>query len=155
LSFIARDDNKIDKRDFYVYYVSMKSTNLLAIFLFFAFASLSVSSGGMMGKPTAQSEYDLGLSFFNRGHYEEAISHFERATEIQPEFGKAYLYLGRSYLNLSRWKEAISPLRTAFRLSPEESREQIADMIMDVLLLKASELDPDEASQMEDIFRRQ
>ena len=108
-----------------------------------------------MGKPTAQSEYDLGLSFFNRGHYEEAISHFERATEIQPEFGKAYLYLGRSYLNLSRWKEAISPLRTAFRLSPEESREQIADMIMDVLLLKASELDPDEASQMEDIFRRQ
>ncbi len=144
---------EIDTRDFFVYHVSMKSARQIAVFLFFSSSLLFVSCAGMMQKPSAQSEYGLGLSFFNRGRYEEAIPHFERATKLQPEFGKAYLYLGRSYLNLSRWKDAIPPLRTAFRLSPEESREQIADMIMDVLILKASELDPDESSQMEDIFR--
>ncbi len=81
----------------------------------------------------AEDEFEKGLALFNRGLYEEAISHFEKAIEIDPEFAKAYLYLGRSYLNLKRWVEAVQPLRTAFQLSPEESKKEIVTLLIDAL----------------------
>jgi len=84
--------------------------------------------------PSAQSEFDRGLVLFNAGKYEEAVSHFKEATEIDPKFGRAYLYLGRSYLNLKRWPEAVPPLRAAFRLSPGESKKEIGDILVDALL---------------------
>lgn len=101
---------------------------------------------------TARAEFDEGLSLFNRGRYAEAAGHFEKATELAPEFGDAYLYLGRSYLNLGRWSEAVPPLRTAYRLSPDETRAQIADIILDVLLRNAGRLDRETESRMRDIL---
>ncbi|MGH7890353.1 MAG: tetratricopeptide repeat protein [Thermodesulfobacteriota bacterium] len=81
----------------------------------------------------AQSEFDRGLGFFNNGKYEDAIPHFRRATEIDANFGNAYLYLGRSYLNLDRWSEAIPPLRTAYRLSPNETKKEALNLLLDAL----------------------
>lgn len=100
----------------------------LTLFLFFhACAGLGV-------RPDAQSEFEVGLSLFNRGLYEEALSHFEKATELDPDFARAYLYLGRSYLSLRRWSEAIPPLRTAYRLAPEETKKEAFDVLLDALL---------------------
>jgi tetratricopeptide (TPR) repeat protein len=112
----------------------------------------TVSCAGVMGKSPAESEFDTGLSLFNRGRFEEAVPHFERATEHEPGFGEAYLYLARSNLNLGRWEEALHPLRTAMRLSPEETREEIAEIILDVLLRHAAELDPDSNRQLEEML---
>ncbi len=81
----------------------------------------------------AEDEFEKGLALFNRGLYQEAIPHFEKAIEIDSEFAKAYLYLGRSYLNLKSWVEAVQPLRTAFRLSPEESKKEIVNLLIDAL----------------------
>jgi Flp pilus assembly protein TadD len=89
--------------------------------------------------PGAQSEFDEGLSLFNRGRYEEAIPRFQKATELDPNFGRAYLYLGRSYVSLKRWRQAISPLRTAYRLSPEETKNQAFDFLLDALFSAAME----------------
>ena len=83
---------------------------------------------------SAKYEFDKGLGLFNRGMYEEAIPHFERATEISPDFARAHLYLGRSYLNLGKWRQAIAPLRTALRLSPDEVKKEVADLLLDALL---------------------
>lgn len=94
-------------------------------------------------KTPAEAEFDTGLSLFNRGHFGDAIPHFERATEHDPDFGEAYLYLGRSYLSAGRWAEALYPLRTAFRLAPEETRNEIAEIILDVLIKRATEVEPD------------
>jgi len=129
---------------------------ILSIVLTFILLNSIFSCAGLQSKREAQDEFDRGLSLFNRGNYEEAITHFTRATDIEPEFGRAYLYLGRSYLNLGKWKEAFPPLRTAFRLSPEESREEITDIIMDYLFLNSSKLDDtgtDMLFQFEDFLK--
>lgn len=113
----------------------MKRTKSLliitSIFILNACASLGIFSG-------AKKEFDQGMGFFNRGHYEEAIARFEKATEIDPDFGDAYLYLGRSYLNLGRWVQAIAPLRTALRLSPDKSQIEIVSILADALFGAAS-----------------
>jgi len=89
----------------------------------------------------AQSEFSSGLSLFDNGQYEEAIPHFEKATEFVPAFWRAYLYQGRSYLGLEKWKEAIPPLKTAFRIAPEESHKEIAKIVMDVFFKNTSKID--------------
>jgi tetratricopeptide (TPR) repeat protein len=102
-----------------------------SIFLLNSCASLGIFSG-------AKREFDQGMAFFNRGNYEEAIPHFEKATEIDPDFADAYLYLGRSYLNLGKWVQAIAPLRAALRLSPDKSQIEIVSILADALFGAAS-----------------
>jgi tetratricopeptide (TPR) repeat protein len=131
----------------------MKHSKLISIFLNVIFISFLISCAGLNVKKTAQCEFDSGLSLFNRGQYEEAIPYFERATELVPEFGRAYLYLGRAYLNLGKWQEALQPLRTAFRLAPEESNKEIAEIIMDIFFKNSSKLDQDTQSQILDILK--
>jgi tetratricopeptide (TPR) repeat protein len=81
----------------------------------------------------ARSEYDTGLSLFNRGLFSEAIPHFEKATEVDPDFAMAYLYLGRSHVSAGNYAQAINPLRTAYRLSPDNVKNQILDILLDAL----------------------
>jgi len=102
--------------------------NVSLIIIFF----LIISCAGLILRG-AEDEFEKGLALFNRGLYQEAIPHFEKAIEIDPEFANAYLYLGRSHLNLKRWVEAVQPLRTAFRLSPEESKKEIVNLLIDAL----------------------
>ena len=113
----------------------MKRTKTLliitSVFILNACASLGIFSG-------AKNQFDQGMALFNRGHYEEAIPHFEKATEIDPDFADAYLYLGRSYLNLGKWVPAIAPLRAALRLSPDKSQIEIVSILADALFGAAS-----------------
>jgi Flp pilus assembly protein TadD len=104
---------------------------LLAVFLLLC----SCATLGLVSD--AQYEFDQGLALFNRGSYEEALTRFQRATEIDPNFGRAYLYLGRSYVSLKRWRQAITPLRTAYRLSPEETKREALDFLIDALFAVA------------------
>lgn len=132
----------------------MKTSKLFYV-LFSIICLLSIfSCAGVETKSPDQAEFENGLSFFNRGSYLNAIPHFEKATELNPEFGRAYLYLGRTYLNLGRWREALHPLRTAMRLSPEESRKEIADIIMDILLQNAARIDRDTESEIMDSLKQ-
>ena len=132
----------------------MKTSKLIYV-LFSIVCLLSIfSCAGVETKSPAQAEFETGLSFFNRGSYANAIPHFEKATELNPEFGRAYLYLGRTYLNLGRWREALYPLRTAMRLSPEESRKEIADIIMDILLQNAARIDRNTESEIMDSLKQ-
>jgi tetratricopeptide (TPR) repeat protein len=71
-----------------------KNQIIRSVMLLLLIASL-VSCAGIQARE-AQSEFDAGLSLFNRGHYDDAIPHFEKATELDPDFAKAYLYLSRS-----------------------------------------------------------
>jgi len=107
--------------------MSVKKKILLVIVFF-----LMTSCAGFITRG-AQDEFEKGLALFNRGLYREAITHFEKAIEIDPEFVQPYLYLGRSYLNLKQWGQAVQPLRTAFRLSPEESKKEIINLLIDAL----------------------
>jgi len=115
-------------------------------------AGFFISCAGANVK-TAQSEFESGLAQFHRGQYEVAIPHFQRATELVPEFGRAYLYLGRTYLKLGKWQEALPPLRTAFRIAPQESNKETAEIVMDVFFKNPSQLDQGTQSQFMDLLR--
>lgn len=107
--------------------IKKKSFSLLAVLvLLSSCATLGIFSG-------AQYEFDQGLALFNRGSYEEAIVRFQRATEIDPNFVQAYLYLGRSHVSLKRWRQALPLLRTAYRLSPEETKREVFNVLLDAL----------------------
>lgn len=84
-----------------------------------------------------QASFDLGLTLFNQGKFQEAIPYFQRATAESPNFAEAYLYLGRSQLSIRRWREAIQPLRTAYRLAPEETKQEVFNILMDALVAAA------------------
>jgi len=83
---------------------------------------------------TAAQEFEKGVGMFNQGRYTEAIPHFQRATDLDPDFARAYLYLGRCHVSLQQWPEAIPPLRTALRLSPDEFKEEVVEILLDALL---------------------
>lgn len=102
--------------------------------LVWAFALLVNSCGALTaGVSEAQSEFNEGLGFFNQGRYEEAVAPFRKAGELDPSFGRTYLYLGRSYVYLKRWPEAISALRTAYKLLPDETKSAAFDILIDAL----------------------
>ena len=81
----------------------------------------------------AQYEFDQGMVLFNGGKFQEAAARFQKATEIDPNLGRAYLYLGRSYVNLKSWRQALDPLRTAYRLIPEDTKGEILSILVDAL----------------------
>jgi len=99
----------------------------IALTLIMGCASLGIIS-------SAEHEFELGLSFFDRGQYDEAVPYFVRATELDAHYVDAFIYLGRSHLNRARWPQAIPPLRTAYRLSPVRTQGEVLNFLIDALL---------------------
>ena len=123
----------------------------------FGLLALSVALPGCAGvqtAATAESEFNRGLSLFNRGRFQESVTAFERATELKPDYGEAYLYLGRSYLSYGKYAEALPPLRAAYRLSPEKTKQEAAELILDIVVRHASEFDPDLKREYQDLLGR-
>ncbi len=105
----------------------MRFVLLLFICSFTACAGLGIQTD-------SQVAYETGLTLFKQSKYNDAIPHFVKATELDPDFGSAYLYLGRSYLNVQRWFDSLSPLRTAWRLSPADIQKDMVSIFLDALL---------------------
>ena len=82
----------------------------------------------------AGKQFDQGMTLYNQGNYAQAAEYFRKATEENPEYAPAYLYLGRAYLNMGRYADALPPLRTAYRLDPAAFRGQATDLFLDALL---------------------
>jgi tetratricopeptide (TPR) repeat protein len=64
----------------------------------------------------AGAEYILGEIARQASEWDEAVTHFSRATKLDTSFGDAYMGLGFSLVALKRYEEAIPPLRVAVRL---------------------------------------
>jgi len=66
----------------------------------------------------AETKNLLGLAFFRKGMYDEAINQFEDAIVISPDNSVIYDNLGRAYLSTGKVDEAIAVLERAIELSP-------------------------------------
>ncbi len=62
---------------------------------------------------------NLGILAAREGRTEEAVQHFRRALQIDPDFLIALQNLGNAYRQQKRWKEAQDVLRRALQVSPE------------------------------------
>lgn len=49
----------------------------------------------------------LGLAYQAKELYQDAVAHYKRAIEIQPDYAPAYNNLGTTYLEMTHWDAAI------------------------------------------------
>lgn len=106
---------------------------LTALLLIVSICTLTACSGVSV-RSDVQSAFQQGIALFNQGQYQEAIPRFTQATQLDPDFDRAHLYLGRAYLNLGRWQDAIPPLRAALRLAPEQTKQEVVSLLIDALM---------------------
>lgn len=67
----------------------------------------------------ASAEYVLGELARDDNDLSAAIRHFSRATQIDADFGEAWLGLGTALVSSKRFPEAIPPLETYEKLAPD------------------------------------
>lgn len=102
----------------------MKKSEILAvIFLagFLASGCISTTTGSVEREPTedaAEYNYELGRSYLQRGNYDLARDRLERALEIDPRMGKAYMVLGMTYEALDNLRLATEAYDNAVRVAP-------------------------------------
>lgn len=69
----------------------------------------------------ASSEYWIGVIDTDVHALPEAVKHFERAKELDPQFAQAYVGLAKVFLQQKQPAKAVEELQQAIQLSPESS----------------------------------
>jgi len=67
----------------------------------------------------AGAEYVLGEMARQAQSWNEAATHFSRATKLDETFGDAFLGLGESLAAAKKFSDSIAPLQAAVRLEPQ------------------------------------
>jgi protein O-mannosyl-transferase len=65
--------------------------------------------------------YDLGYAYLRLGRIDEAISEYQTALKLNPDFFGAHYDLGYAYLRLGRIDEAVKEYQTAIKLNPDSA----------------------------------
>jgi tetratricopeptide (TPR) repeat protein len=76
---------------------------MVAKFVLLVGIGMSMVSMGVAqndSQTAARSELNAGVQAFRQAHYEDAVSHFERATTLNPELNIAHLYLATAYAQM-------------------------------------------------------
>jgi tetratricopeptide (TPR) repeat protein len=77
--------------------------------------ALSRTSGNVM------AELNLGEAVFKKGRTEEAIAHFDRALQIEPNEATVHGSLGAALLKMGRRTEAMTHLRRSLEIEPNQA----------------------------------
>jgi tetratricopeptide (TPR) repeat protein len=84
------------------------------------FAALN-SASQQNKRSAAQSLYSQGLGILSRDDYARAVTFFEKAAEIDPNYAEAWYQAGFCYGMLGRHNEALKASRQAAKLRPNWS----------------------------------
>jgi len=68
--------------------------------------------------PDARSCYDRGLDSYNKGDFDQAISHYTKAIEISPQFINAYYNRALAWAGKGNYDQAITDYTKAMELNP-------------------------------------
>ena len=53
------------------------------------------------------TQFDLGLAYYYRDRYDQAIEHLQRAILLKPDYAPAINTLGNTYSAMGQWDKAI------------------------------------------------
>lgn len=71
-----------------------------------------------------RARYNLGVTLYNLGRYDEAIRELEvlvRNHPMREEAPWAHRVIGHAYARLQRWTDAVAHLRTALSMTPGDT----------------------------------
>ena len=87
---------------------------------------------------SAETQYVLGVAYFDQEMFEEAISTLNEALRLDPERDRAYKYLGGAHYALGHDEQAISAFQTYLSLQPDDPhRESIEGMLAELQGMEA------------------
>jgi Tfp pilus assembly protein PilF len=72
-------------------------------------------------RPDADTHNNLGLLLAIRGEVDASIEEFQQATQMDPNYARAFFNLGRVYAWLGEPERAVQNYRRALQLSPNEA----------------------------------
>jgi tetratricopeptide (TPR) repeat protein len=72
----------------------------------------------------AEAYFNRGSFYAKRGEYEKAIADFDKATEINPQYYKAYFNKAVAIERVGRWTEAIEAYGGFLRHAPVQLAAQ-------------------------------
>ncbi len=61
----------------------------------------------------------------NAGKTDDAIKYYEKATQIKPDWAKAYLKLGYAWLNKGDTKKAVELFKKVVEIAPPDDPDSI------------------------------
>ena len=85
----------------------------------------------------AKALYKTGLDLLDSGQVVQAVSSFEQAVKLDPEYADAYEALGRAYFKMREWQKAINSFHRAAGLNTKVKQEQ--DELHKTLLTRNAE----------------
>ena len=65
---------------------------------------------------------NAGYPYYYARQYDEAIKHYRKALELDPNYSWGHLWIGQAYLQKEMYKEAIDEINQAIRLSNGDTR---------------------------------
>jgi tetratricopeptide (TPR) repeat protein len=65
------------------------------------------------------AHYNLGCALANRGRFDEAMTQYQKAVEIKPDYVDALNNLGAAFVRLGRFDEAMAQCRKALEIKPD------------------------------------
>ena len=74
----------------------------------------------------AGKHFNLGLDFQDKGNHTLAVSEFETAIRLRPNFPRAYLNLGNSWVKLGKTENAIPAYEKALYYDPSYEKAYFA-----------------------------
>jgi tetratricopeptide (TPR) repeat protein len=84
--------------------------------------SFSCASNHRMQSKQAEAYFDLGTKHLQQGEYDQAISGYTKALELNPRFTEAYLNRGIAYRNKGQHDQAVSDYDKVLQIDPKDAR---------------------------------
>ncbi len=76
------------------------------------------ASSYLLYKTPHFAQNNMGLAYHNKGDYQKAIEHYQKAIELFPSYSPCYENLARAYEAINKWEPAIEAYKKSINYDP-------------------------------------
>jgi len=118
----------------------------MGLIIFFAIAL------PVFGQQTAEEYFNKGVGLYETQNYNEAVTAFEKAIEIKPDYAEAYYNLGITYWQQKQYKKVSEKLQKVMEVAPGSDVAKKAEQ--DIKNLKSAGISLAVPKEEEETFTR-